>query len=103
MSRKSFIYFVQESGTEAIKIGIAYDVKRRLGTMQCSNSRKLRLKFAWPCDSRALEVAGEKQLHHWLRKHKLRGEWFDISCLEHINKIVAHLDGEAKFVYYKDL
>lgn len=83
-----YIYFVLNYDSEAIKIGIAKNVKRRLASLQTSSPSELKLlgtiKTKSVNDARKLE----QSLHETFSKHHIRGEWFkaDVELLDHINQ-----------------
>lgn len=65
------VYFVREGAVGPIKIGHAFNVAKRLATMQTANPRALRL---------LREVDGgrerERELHARFSHLRIRGEWF---------------------------
>jgi hypothetical protein len=65
------LYFVCEADGRAWKIGFAHDPSDRLSTLQQANFREL-IVFARVPGTRNLE----RFIHHVLRRHRLRGEWF---------------------------
>jgi len=78
-----FIYFIQ-SEVGPIKIGVASDVKKRLGNLRGSSPVKLELLFSTRGGSDA-----EYRLHHMFRAHRLHGEWFTPhpDLLDHIARL----------------
>lgn len=70
------VYFIREQGSEAIKIGRASEVKRRVSQLQTGNSAKLEL-LGWlaPEDDHKTE----RTLHVYFSSQLVRGEWFSIS------------------------
>jgi hypothetical protein len=72
-----FIYAIRCSGTECFKIGYSIDPKSRLAALQSGNPCSLVLAAMVDCDDFSPEML-ERQVHHRLRRHRLRGEWFDI-------------------------
>ena len=72
-NKEGFVYYIQEEGTKRVKIGWAWDVKDRLQTLQCGNSKDLlilktiKTKKPWEL---------EKQLHDRFSQFRIRGEWF---------------------------
>lgn len=71
-----FIYFIQESRSGNVKIGLAaHTPGGRLDQLQTGNSDELSLiGFIRGADS---DLEGE--LHHRFRNHRIRGEWFKFS------------------------
>jgi hypothetical protein len=78
-NREGFVYYIQEEDTERIKIGWAWDVERRLQTLQCGNSSDLlilkTIKTKKPWDL-------EFQLHERFSEFKIRGEWFSSDIID---------------------
>lgn len=71
-----YIYFVEEVGRQAIKIGRSEDPFRRLGGLGTANPRPLRLLFLIQCLSTAHAVSLEQKLHKVYAEYKIHGEWF---------------------------
>lgn len=63
------IYFVRTR--KAIKIGFATNLKQRLTQLQVGNSNPLKVMLTVPGTKE-----DEALLHHLLREHRIRGEWF---------------------------
>ncbi len=71
--RKKFkyIYFLQ-CETGEIKIGIAYNVKKRISSIQLATPHKLTLLKK----VKITDFIMEKKLHEMFKKHHKQGEWF---------------------------
>lgn len=66
------IYFIQDAGTLAVKIGYALnDVDRRRDTLQTGNSSELIVLASLPG-----ERCDEAALHRRFAAHRVAGEWF---------------------------
>lgn len=78
------LYFIRAT-TGEIKIGVAYDPRARLATLQCGNPRPLTLTLA-------VELADaprvERELHALLHEYRLTGEWFEPS--EAVLDVIEH-------------
>lgn len=61
---------------DAVKIGIARDMRKRLETIQTGNHLQCRVIAVWivPSVRRALEI--ERQAHQRFKRVRLCGEWF---------------------------
>jgi|ERR1035437_479750 hypothetical protein len=70
----AYIYFIQEEGTGAVKIGISDNPLSRLANLQHSNSKKLTLLSILSGD-----ILTEKALQKRFIKTQIRGEWFEPS------------------------
>lgn len=65
------LYFIQDVGSGAIKIGISSSPRARLSQLQASRPGTLRLLAAIPGDRTA-----ERELHAEFAHLRIRGEWF---------------------------
>lgn len=77
---KSYVYFVRSGN--AIKIGISYSPKKRLRGIATDNHGELKLLLAMPGNA-----ARERGLHKKFKKHRIRGEWFNL--VPEITKYIA--------------
>lgn len=67
-----FVYVIKAKDESPIKVGKAESVTARLAQLQTGNHRQLVLKRV------LVGYSGlERQLHRKLRRHRIRGEWFD--------------------------
>jgi len=69
------VYFIQPESGGPIKIGVAQDPAARLAQIQFMSPLRLCLVGTIP----GVGAAGEAALHERFSKHRLHGEWFDIS------------------------
>jgi hypothetical protein len=91
-----FVYCIEDSGSGHHKVGkTLHKPATRFGSLQGSTPSPLFLKFA--IKARDMNKA-ERDIHHQLRHHRLRGEWF--ACpLEEIYRAFRQVDAE----YWSDL
>jgi hypothetical protein len=89
-----YIYFVEEIGRKAIKIGRSEDPFRRLGGLGTANPRPLRLLFLIQCLNTAQAVSLEQKLHKVYAEYNIRGEWFRRSP-ELVSLISKHLASQS--------
>lgn len=84
-----FIYFILNEDSNAIKIGRAKDLAKRMNALQTSSPVKLRL-------IKSVQVEGGKEaheleqlLHRQFNEIRLAGEWFkaEANLLEYINQL----------------
>ncbi len=69
-----FIYFLQEGSDGPIKVGKTDQPWRRFNALQTGNPREVHfLKLAHVGDGASTL---ERQIHAFLRRHRIRGEWF---------------------------
>ncbi len=84
-----FIYFILNEDSQAIKIGLAKDVEKRIETLQTSNPVKLELIKSIQVKSKKEAQGLEKQLHEKFSELRIIGEWFSAKTelLEHISAL----------------
>ena len=70
-NRKGFVYFVQSVGGEAIKIGFAKDVRKRLRALQGASPYQLKVLLVLEGGQKF-----ETELHRKFKKSKLMNEWY---------------------------
>ncbi|MEP0874005.1 GIY-YIG nuclease family protein [Trichocoleus desertorum AS-A10] len=84
-----FVYFILNEDSNAIKIGRAQDLAKRMKALQTSSPAKLKL-------IKSIQVKGgkdaqelERSLHKQFSEIRLAGEWFkvDVYLLEYINQL----------------
>ena len=71
-----FVYFIQNEDSNAIKIGRARDLSKRMKALQTSSPAQLKLIKAIQVDSGKEAEALEKLLHQQFKQIRLAGEWF---------------------------
>lgn len=74
---KAWIYFAQFGAAGPIKIGRAYDPHQRVKGLSCCAPAEIFLLGAVLSGHAEAE---EKELHACLRKHHIRGEWFEAAA-----------------------
>ena len=72
---KCFVYFI--TCEDAIKIGVANDVDKRLKQLKTGNLNKMNILKTIPFNTREDAFAEEKRLHKKYEFCRLGGEWFD--------------------------
>lgn len=80
----SYIYIISDG--EYIKIGKANDVEKRIKELQTGNPKELKIIRTIECDE-IFATRIECELHKILDKHKIRGEWYSITCINEIDKM----------------
>lgn len=84
-----YVYFILNYDSEAIKIGMAKNVERRLDNLQTSSPSTLKLlsKIQAKSVNKAREL--EQSLHRKFDKYRIRGEWFkaSVELLDYIDKL----------------
>jgi hypothetical protein len=78
------VYFVQEGGGGAIKIGVTKNLKSRLATLRVNAPREMNVLAHVPGDERL-----ETYLHDRFRGSHIRGEWYRstpelFACIEEL-------------------
>lgn len=72
--KKTYVYLIKCEGF--VKIGNAHDPEKRMKDMQVGNPFELELIAKLPFEGKRAAHTYEMELHHRLRKHRVRGEWF---------------------------
>jgi hypothetical protein len=80
------VYFVQESGMGAIKIGATGNLKHRIDILRVSSPYEMRVLAQVPGDERL-----EKYVHHCFHSFRIRGEWYRstpelLACIEELKE-----------------
>ena len=73
-NQKGWVYFIQDTASDLIKIGFSKDVGRRFAALQQSCPTELVLLTAVPGT-----VKKERALHEYFAESRVRGEWFEES------------------------
>ena len=78
----SYVYFIEATGTDTIKIGTAGDPIGRMHDLQCGCPHKLSLLLVLAGDRER-----EQHYHTTWNEHRIRGEWFrlDREILDYLN------------------
>jgi hypothetical protein len=72
-----YVYFITD-GTNAVKIGVAKDIQKRLVQIQVDNPRQLHVLYQIECVSERHAFDVENELHKTYGEYHLQGEWFSI-------------------------
>jgi hypothetical protein len=75
-SDKSYVYFIVDLKSEAIKIGYADDYYKRLSTLQVGNPNPLRLLHFIECKNSTISENLETEIHKIFDDIRISGEWF---------------------------
>jgi hypothetical protein len=78
------IYFIKDTGTQAIKIGYSAKPPRRVGDLQTGNPHKLVL-----LGTVGGKKADEEALHVKFAQYRLEGEWFRGEIIEEVLSIIS--------------
>jgi hypothetical protein len=84
---RTYVYFLQDQQA-ATKIGISGDLRERLATLQTGHPEALYLVKAIPCRTAADARVVERDLHIYFERHRMNGEWFDLSE-RHLRRAIA--------------
>jgi len=74
-NKKTNVYFILDSNNNAVKIGLADDVQKRIGSLQTGNPNKLEIIGVLQNVERQIE----KELHQKFICHHILNEWFTFS------------------------
>ena len=78
--RPHYLYAI-ESG-DAVKVGFSCDPYARLRNLQTGHASKLILRRKIEVGDKRSAMVAEKRLHQHLQRFHIRGEWYDLKCLE---------------------
>jgi T5orf172 domain len=84
-----FIYFILNEDSNAIKIGRAKDLAKRMNALQTSSPAKLKLVKSVQVEGVKEAHELEQSLHKQFNEIRLAGEWFkaEANLLEYINQL----------------
>jgi predicted GIY-YIG superfamily endonuclease len=84
-----FVCFIKNEDSNAIKIGLAKDLTKRMKALQTSSPAKLKLIQSVQVESAEEAHKLERSLHKQFREIRLAGEWFkaDENLLDYINQL----------------
>jgi hypothetical protein len=88
----SYVYLVTDGNY--VKIGVADDVRKRLGGIQTGNPNKCYVICVIPCKDSKSAFSVEKKLHHEYSLRRKCGEWFDLLCYIDLKSFQAHFPAE---------
>lgn len=80
MDNVHYVYFVKCG--EAIKIGVAENIERRIKEFKVGNPFEITLEFAVCFEDRNKAFAYEKELHYYFDNVRIKGEWFEAVWVE---------------------
>lgn len=98
-----YVYFIVSK--DALKIGVAKEIKHRLFALQTASPYKLKVINSIFHYSKDTALRMEKTFHKALRKYHLTGEWFSIDALNDIDfetKTIVWGDGGLHFTAQLD-
>ncbi len=78
-SNSCYVYFILNSDSNAIKIGRAKDVEKRLKSLQTGSPAKLQLISKVRVASEKEAAKKEKLIHQQFKESRITGEWFRCS------------------------
>jgi hypothetical protein len=83
MDETCYIYLIAhqtETGIVGpVKIGISKTLSGRLSQLQTGNPRKVVVAMYLPLPNREMAAIFESAFHEVMAKHRMEGEWFDMS------------------------
>lgn len=72
----SYVYFILDEKSKAVKIGKANDIEDRISSLQTGNPNQLKLIGYIKCNSEQHSFMLEKQYHEKFKEFRGNGEWF---------------------------
>lgn len=91
------VYFVENPHANAVKIGVAENVKQRLRTLQAASPTQLTLLAAIPGS-----LFDEQALLFALRRCRIRGEWIDGDTGRCIADLAKKIGGPRLFAWARE-
>lgn len=88
---KSFVYFIENTETNRIKIGHSKDVQSRLSSLNVASDAPLNLIGSIPGNSSL-----EKSFHEEFSDFRVRGEWFSGEIIERVREIIQEHSGKVR-------
>lgn len=88
---KDKLYIITTNEHKPCKIGVSYKPRNRLNQLQTSNWIKLKIFKSYIFDD-DIAYMMEKIFHREWEKHKLLGEWFDMTAEETMNWIESYIE-----------
>jgi hypothetical protein len=98
VSQKAYVYIIS-AGDEAVKIGVAKNVQRRLKGLQTGHCKKLSIAYEIALAGRDRAYAVECRAHRLLKEKLMEGEWFAVSPEEAnaaVSKAISDLNEEER-------
>jgi hypothetical protein len=93
--KTKYIYVISAPRRHLVKIGIAFDPKKRLATLQIGSPVKLSLHYSSEVYGEVAASVIEAEVHRRLKNVSLHGEWFKMAPEVAKAAVVAVLHGEA--------
>lgn len=87
-----FLYVVACEDSDFIKIGITYDLRKRVGSMQTGCPLKINIAFAVAFSNKSTAEHIESRIHKALKQWSIRGEWFSYDCGDKLSELITKLE-----------
>lgn len=94
-----FVYVVSESpdrATGPCKVGVAGDIKKRRGNLQCGNHRPLFIHTGIAMERRPLALDVEDYCLRSFRYRRLESEWLDVSPNDVTERLISYLNADRQ-------
>lgn len=88
--QQSYLYLVQAK-TGPVKIGVALDLKGRVGEIQVGNHEQLSIIHHFKIANKNLAHALEYAMHEYYQSKRIRGEWYQLTLvdIDHLKQVDA--------------
>ena len=90
-------YVYIASNGYSVKIGVSFNVKRRLSQIQTAQPRPLKIVAVYPVPA-SLARTVERRAHHHYRRNHMSGEWFQVNPHQAIQTL-KRLSGVEPITY----
>jgi len=88
MKNKYNVYFIQAGDCfSPIKVGYSKNLDYRISQLQTATPNKVRLIATVRCESESNMRFIEETIHHFFRRNRIRGEWFNSYILLRMNEV----------------
>lgn len=78
---KIYLIYAEINETIQWKIGITKDINKRINQLKTGNPNIIDVVCFYEINNRQLAYKVEADIKRILKKHKIRGEWYEYSCL----------------------
>lgn len=100
VSKKHYLYAI--SNGEQVKLGMSSDINKRLKALQTSSPSDLVLLWKYYIANTSKDaIKIEKTLHRACKEFRIRGEWFEMGCIDIVNLFNPNKQHTAKWEYAK--
>ncbi len=83
---KVYCLYAMKAGNQ-VKLGFSTNPESRMKAVQTGNQNKVSILWTLEvAEERGQAKIQERKLHRYCKKYYLRGEWFEIGCMDHVRR-----------------